>query len=383
VSVISSVIDFRKNKGKQIPLPLMLFCLLLTELKNCHRQRHRVRWLDGNWDWITEVWFQMTGHVAPPKAFSQATLSRLLQRVDIWGLKEQYLAEIRRIQKELSDSNEVKSNIQSKKKILRHISFDGKSRKGIVSVKTGRTEIDLAFYDVSSHQVIATDTLYDKEGEATKALAMMKRLGRTLTTSIFTGDAGFASPALLSGIISAGHEYIIGLKSNAGDVYEIAKNLNWEEIVESETTDDDKHGRQEVRTIKRIYILKSLEQYFEKYKNYYCLYRIESKRIIKGVVTLDVRYFIGSNGLKGYTLKEIMKIIRAHWKQENCLHWVKDKVLGEDGSYHMTNRSSRVLGFFKNIVVSIGYSVLKSVQNFVDAFDARPKKFTRKLCQLE
>ena len=256
-SVLFKLKDSRKAKGKRILLPFMVFCILLTELKNCRRQRHKARWLEGNWDWITEAWSSLTGEQTPKKAFSQSSISRLLQKVDLWHLKEEFFKALREQNNENKKQNfQPDNNHKKNPKIpLKHYSFDGKSRKGIVSEETGRTEIDLIFFDVEKRNVIAMDTLPDKE--------------------------------------------------------------------------------------------------------------------------------VASDGLQGLSLKEILKFIRDHWKQENCLHWVKDAILGEDGLRRMGNRGSRVLSFLKNIVVSIGYSIYKSVQKFVDFFDANPKKFTRALLKLD
>lgn len=363
----------------------MLFCLLLTELKNCRRQRHRARWLNGNWDWITEAWFCVTGEQAPKKPFSQSSISRLLNRVDFWSLKEQFLKALRQAKK--SDENtttqgEVEQKVKSKK-ILNHYSFDGKSRKGIVSPKTGRTEIDLTFFEVKNRKVLAIDTLPDKEGEAPHAQFMIKRMGRSLEPGVFTGDAAFASPSLLASIVSAGHEYIIAMKGNAGEVHEICKNLPWERVPLVGETFDKKHGRNEVRILKRLYVSPNIAQSFKKYQNCKYIYRVESQRTVKGVLSIDVRYFVASEGLSGFSLKEIMKFIRDHWKQENCLHWVKDVVLGEDNLHKMGNRASQVLGFLKNIVISIGHIICKSTQEFVDIFDSEPKRITRKLLALK
>jgi predicted transposase YbfD/YdcC len=362
----------------------MIFCLFLTELKNCRRQRHKARWLAGNWDWITEAWSAVTGEQTPKKAFSQSSISRLLQGVDLWSLKEQFFKALR----ENDKANENSVHFPQKqslnlKNIFKHYSFDGKSRKGIISAQTGRTEIDLIFFDVKKRNVIAMDALADKEGEAPRAHALLKRMGRSLERGVFTGDAGFASPSLISGIISSGHEYIIAVKGNAGEVYNVCKNLNWDKVVDIEETSDKKHGRDEVRILKRMYVLQNLKPSFEKYQNCKYIYRVESRRIVKGILSIEFRYFVASKGLNDISLKEIMKFIRDHWKQENGLHWVKDAILGEDGLRRMGNRGSRMLGFLKNIVVSIGYNIYKSVQTFVDMFDANPKKFTRALLELD
>jgi len=372
VSVISRIKDFRRPKGKQYQIDFLLFCLLLTELKNCHRQRQRHRWLRGNWSWITEVWFSVTKCSVPKSVPSQSTLSRLMEHVDFYYLKEQFF-------RKLIEHNKNNSSGTKQK----HYAIDGKSRKGIVSSETGRTEIDLTIWDVDSKQVISSQTLHDKQGESTSATYLLKKLGKELEPGIFTGDAGFTSPNFISSIISAGHDYIIGFKSNAGLAYDACVNLPWNKAPILDESFNKGHGREEIRIIKRLYINPKIEKIFEKYKNVLYFYQITSKVKRYGKWTEEIRYYIGSSGLKGLSMEEIQKIIRSHWGQENNLHWVKDTILNEDNLPKMGNRSSRLLGFLKNIVVSIGNIVFSSVQEFIDVFDAEPERMTRELFGLK
>jgi len=312
VSVTGAISDYRESKGKIFGIQILLFCLLLTEFKNCTRQRQRARWLWGHWDWIQTIWQQLTGSLAPARPPSQSTLSRLMSGVDLWALKEQFLKALRLALKEkvvCMQSSNLSAN-------LMHYTMDGKSRKGIESPITGRTEIDLAIWCPELNQVLATHTLHDKEGEATKAASMLKTLGRSLPAGIFTGDAGFASP----------------------------------------------------------------KKFFEKYKECCYIYQLISKTNRNEKKCEDIRYFCASKGLKSLSSNKILETIRNHWSQENNLHWVKDVILHEDNLPVMGNRSSRVLGFLKDIVVSVGHSVYHSVQKFIDIFDASPEKMTRALC---
>jgi len=377
VSVTHTISDYRESKGKIFGIQILLFCLLLTEFKNCTRQRQRARWLSGQWDWIRSVWQQLTGFLAPSRAPSQSTLSRLMAGVDLWALKEQFLKAIRLALQEKITGGQVFSSLPES---LMHYTMDGKSRKGIESQITGRTEIDLAIWSPELNQVLATHTLHDKEGEATKAASMLKALGRSLPSGIFTGDAGFASPALTSVLVSTGHEYIIGLKGNAGKSYEVAQNLPWDKAPVLSTSFCKGHGRQEERTLKELFVLPGNKEFFEKYKECCYIYQLISKTNRDGKECEDVRYFCASKGLKSLSSKQILELIRNHWSQENNLHWVKDVVLHEDNLPVMGNRSSRVLGFLKDIVVSVGHSMYHSVQKFVDIFDASPEKMTRTLC---
>jgi len=71
---------------------------------------------------------------------------------------------------------------------------------------------------------------------------------------------------------------------------------------------------------------------------------------------------------------EFLERVRAHWIIENGLHWCKDAVLGEDDLPKQSHKSSRMLGFLKSIVISIGFEKYNSVQKFVDICAGNPKK---------
>ncbi len=370
--------EFRKPQGLKYPLSLLLICLLFTELKNCHRQRQRARWIKGNWDWISRLWKEITKteKQAPQSSPSQSTFSRLLNKINLFALETRCSTALR--MHKLNESNGKKEDL-----ILNHYGIDGKSRKGIVSPETGRTEIDVAIFNVKTREVIATKILKDKVGESNAAVSMLRKIGKSIPPGLFTGDASFTTPKFTKSIISAGHEYLFGFKDNSGDAYQACLEMDWDKSpVLYESLDKD-HGRNEVRRLKRIVLPKSMAKKFDKYKNIGYLFCIESERTIKNNTSFEKRYYIGSKGLKGIPPKIIAEFIREHWLQENGLHWVKDTILGEDESFVMSHRSSRVLSFFKNIVVSIGYSIYKSVQRFVDEFDASPKKIARSLFFLE
>ena len=384
LDVIQSVPDFRNIKAKKYELSLLLFCLLLTEFKNCRRQKHKARWIRGKWKWISKYWKEMTKTEVeiPMSSPSQSTISRILNGVNLWALKESYF-EARRIQ-ELEKKEKQNISLEKNMSDINHYTIDGKYRKGIVSEETGRTEGDVAIFNAKTREVIATQFLKDKIGESTSARAILKRVGKKIPRGVFTGDAGFTTPKFTETVISTGHEYLFGFKENSGYVYKICSNMDWSSSPVIFESFDNEHGRKEVRRLKRIALSNSMAKKFDKYSKCAYLFCIESERTVNGKeTTYETRYYIGSKGLKEFSVESIATFIREHWLQENGLHWVKDAILGEDNSISMFHRSSRVLSFLKNIVVSVGYSICKSVQEFVDEFDSTPRKLTRFLFQLE
>ena len=56
---------------------------------------------------------------------------------------------------------------------------------------------------------------------------------------------------------------------------------------------------------------------------------IESKREIKGIESIEKRFYISS--LEANPQK-ILSVVRSHWGIENRLHWILDMSFGEDQS---------------------------------------------------
>ena len=75
-------------------------------------------------------------------------------------------------------------SVKSGKKIPQYC-LDGKSRKGCVSKKTGRTEIDFTLYNPDTKKVLVHRTLKDKQGEQTAALAILRKEAKRLTHFFF------------------------------------------------------------------------------------------------------------------------------------------------------------------------------------------------------
>ena len=61
-----------------------------------------------------------------------------------------------------------------------------------------------------------------------------------------------------------------------------------------------------------------------------CVAKITSIRKTKTHVSHETRYYISS--LTNASSKDMLSIIRAHWKIENSLHWVLDIAYREDES---------------------------------------------------
>jgi len=92
------------------------------------------------------------------------------------------------------------------------------------------------------------------------------------------------------------------------------------------TTGDKGHGRRERRTLRTTTILTlhhlwpGLAQGFE----------LGRERTAKGKTTVETAIGITSRGPDRAAAARLLGLVRAHWRIENSLHWVRDVTLGED-----------------------------------------------------
>lgn len=355
--------DYRKSKGRRYSLDLLLFCLLITEFSATHHQRGRHRYLKNCWDWIGEIWFMLTGSIVPESTPSQSTLCRLMAKADSFALMKRFLR-----------NKQAGRNLEYKPlpgKSLPHYAIDGKSRKGILSEETGRTEMDVTIIDVEYRTIEAKMALSDKKGESRIASFLVSDTAKKLQPGIMTFDAGLTCPKLIGRVVKGNHHYIAALKGNAGNCFEEAKQLNWDHC-SFVSTEDNAHGRREIREVRKVSSRK-ISDSFSKYPEFGAILAVDSYRTENSKTSYERRFYIASNGVKNLPLNEQLTYIREHWVIENGLHWPKDAILKEDSAQEKTKKSSRLLGFLKDIVVSIGFGIFKSVKEFVDNFRSNPR----------
>lgn len=81
--------------------------------------------------------------------------------------------------------------------------------------------------------------------------------------------------------------------------------------------------------------------------------RVERERRVKGVTTVEVSYFITSLTRAKADAGRLAELIRAHWKIENRLHYVRDVSLGEDACRVRTGSSPQVLAALRNTALHL------------------------------
>ena len=355
----------------------------------------------AHWTFLMETWEkasdQRLSEAAKRKAPSQATLSRFLQGCSavefawyrtraeriVFRQRWQAFKERRRKTGRKALGAKVKDRRKLEKqpnKPIPQYALDGKARAGCVSEATGRHEIDMTLYSPDTKQVLAQRTLADKEGEPIAAVEIILAEARSLPKGIFTGDAGILSPRVVSAIADQKHDFIFGIKGNAGKVFDAIKSHPWEELPFVSETFFKGHGRGEARGLKKISVSSfGKPELFAKYDGVSVVFQVTRviEKLSSGEMGTEISYYLGSSAAAALTPRQAQGYIRDHWGQES-FHWVKDVVLGEDRSHQKRNNGSRILGILRTAVAEVGMRLFGSTKRFVDHFSADPRKMLEK-----
>jgi predicted transposase YbfD/YdcC len=115
------------------------------------------------------------------------------------------------------------------------------------------------------------------------------------------------------------------------------------------TSVDKGHGRVEKRTVEVTRILTVHQQW----KGLKQGLRITRERTVKGKKTVEVVHAITSLSSERADAAALLKLLRDHWRIENCLHYVRDVTLGEDACRVRRGTTPQVLAALRNAVIHL------------------------------
>lgn len=207
------------------------------------------------------------------------------------------------------------------------IAIDGKTVRGSYNESINQSALHIVSAWASQQKVTLGQL---KVGDKTNEITAIPRLLDLLYLkgNIVTIDAIGCQKEITHKIVAKEADYVLALKQNHKELYEdVTLFLNDKPLIELPVEKD--HGRIEIR---RAYITSDIDWLIHKHNawaNLKSVGMIESERIIKGVSSIERRYYISS--LPDDPLI-FAHAVRAHWGIENQLHWVLDVIFNEDSS---------------------------------------------------
>ena len=170
----------------------------------------------------------------------------------------------------------------------------------------------------------------DKSNEVTAIPALLDLLD--VRNALVTIDAAGTQVEIAEKIVDKGGDYLLALKANQPTLYASVvayfEDRRGGRVLDMHETHEKAHGREETRRAWVSNTIVSIES-AKRWKGLSTVICIESTRVVRGVTTTELRYYISSRVL---TAKKALHAVRSHWGIENGLHWVLDTAFREDDS---------------------------------------------------
>ena len=271
---------------------------------------------------------------------SHDTFNRVLKFLD----KESFANSLYRWSKEI---------LSTLKEEYTHINIDGKVLRA--TAKSGHKKSGLCLLSawVSEHQlVLGQQKVTSKSNEKTAVPDLLNNLD--LKDSVITIDAMACDVKNADLITSKEGHYILALKKNNKHIYQQVSERFAQikpKLIKNEHIDFGS-GRIETRT---CYVENNLILYddLSHWKHLKSIIIIESKREIKGKISVETRFYLSDLALEP---KDFNQYIRNHWSIENRLHWQLDVTFREDLQRTKTGNAPENLATGRSGIYNMGRS---------------------------
>ena len=217
------------------------------------------------------------------------------------------------------------------------IAIDGKTVRGSRNDSSGQSALHIvSAWACESQMVFGQIATFEKSNEITaipKLLDSIALKGCTVTI-----DAMGCQKKIAEKILECDADYILAVKGNQkildSDLRFFMDDLIARDACPFDTQSNGGYGRVEKRT---VWYTNDVAWFLEKnkWKGLSGFAVVESERSVKGVTSIERRYYITSLGESN--AREIGNKIRQHWGVENKLHWCLDVTFNED---HCTIRDT-------------------------------------------
>ena len=216
------------------------------------------------------------------------------------------------------------------------IAIDGKAVRGSRNDSAGKSALHMvSAWACENQMVFGQVATFEKSNEITAIPKLLESIA--LEGCIVTIDAMGCQKKIADKIVECKADYILAVKGNQEtldkDLRFYMDDLIARDACAYDTQSNGGHGRIEKRT---VWYTDEVEWFLEKnkWKGLAGFAVVESERTVKGITSVERRYFITSLG--NTNARDIGGKIRQHWGVENKLHWCLDVTFNED---HCTIRN--------------------------------------------
>lgn len=231
----------------------------------------------------------------------------------------------------------------------RSLHIDGKAQKG-ATPRGGRTPMLLAarFDDgtVPAQHVVPVD----KSNEITVFRPLLDQIpDADLAGTVATGDQLHTQRGHALYLHERGAFYVFTVGGNQPRLFQALDALPWRHIAVDHATIDRGHGRIEIRTIQTLPATGKIKNLFPHVAQVFLIERhiYDTHGTPLGTVAVLGITSLPADDTDGAAL---LACVRGHWGIES-LHWLRDRVLGEDDS--KLKSASRAMAALRNMVISV------------------------------
>lgn len=264
---------------------------------------------------------------------SHDTFSRVFRMLNPKAFEEGF----RRFTAAFAEDLKITGVVALDGKALRRAYVRGKSHMPPVMVTAWSAKVRLALANV----------LAPGNNEAAGALQLVKFL--QLKGCVVTGDALHCHRDMAEATVERGGDYVLAVKGNQSALLKDAKAAiaaAKRTKAKSATTEDDSHGREEIRTA----IVARVDDMAEKHR-FPGLAAVALVKCRRGKQKID-RYFLMS---RCYTPAQTLDITRQHWSIENNLHWTLDVTFNEDQARNRKDHGPENLAVMRRMALNIAH----------------------------
>ena len=237
-----------------------------------------------------------------------------------------------------------------------HFAIDGKTLRRSGSPANGLGPLHLvSVWATQANLTLGQVAVDEKSNEITAIPRLLELLD--LHGALVTIDAMGCQKEIARQVTEAGGDYVLTVKENQGHLYEDIQAC-FVQAIEADfkgiahdryKTQEKGHGRQERRSYEVIYDplgLRDEQQWAKLCVIGHCY----SERTINGQTSCEDRYFIGSRRADA---RYYGKVLRGHWRVENCLHWQLDVTFREDDSRIRDRHAAQNFAQLRRVALSL------------------------------
>jgi predicted transposase YbfD/YdcC len=239
---------------------------------------------------------------------------------------------------------------------LKHIAIDGKTLRHSGNGPKGWKPLHLvSAWATQAHLSLGQVAVAEKSNEITAIPLLLELLD--VSGALVTIDAMGCQKEIAKQVVQAGGDYVLTVKDNQPHLLQdieacleraLGNDLNG---VCSDTyeTEERGHGRHE----RRSYVILTNPEGIrdqEAWAGLKVIGMCASERTVRGEVSDEVRYFIGSREASARVYAEAL---RGHWGIENGLHWQMDITFGEDASRVQRRHGAENLALVRRMALGL------------------------------